>query len=431
MTSTPRDLAEPLTPPGHQPTFAARGLLPRAVVAATTAALATLVALASTAPAFAAGVAAAAATKPTPATSATPSSAPRTGQHDDALQRQVNAIHDGGAVGVLAEVTTPAGSRRARAGVADLTSGAPVPLDAEFRIGSTTKTFVATVILQLVQEKRLSLDDTVARWLPGTVTGNGNDGSRITVRQLLQHTSGIYNYTDDLTQLTSADGYRAARFRSYTPQQLVAMAMKHPPGFAPGSRMSYSNTNYILAGMIIHRVAGQSWAHEVNARIIRPLGLRHTFTPGAFPFLLGPHAEGYSTFGTSTPVDVTVFNPTAADAAGSMISTTDDLTRFYTALLGGRLLAPATLTAMKTTIPADSLAPGVRYGLGLGWLPLSCGGGYYGHPGDVPGFHIWDGINPDTHRTVVVASTGDNGDQAQQAVTTLVDQELCHPTAAR
>jgi D-alanyl-D-alanine carboxypeptidase len=345
------------------------------------------------------------------------------------LQQEVDAIRAGGAISALAEVTTPSATRRARAGVADISSGAPVPLNAEFRIGSSTKTFVATVVLQLAGENRLSLDDTVEHWLPGVVDGNGNDGSRITIRQLLQHTSGIYNYTDDLAILTSAGSFTADRFRTYSPEQLVALATRHAPLFQPGTAWSYSNTNYILAGMIINRVTGQSWAHEVNARIIRPLGLRHTVTPGTFPLIVGPQAKAYSAFDGTQLIDVTAFNPSAADAAGSMISTTDDLTRFYTALIRGRLLAPAQLREMEATVPAPKIGPGVRYGLGLGWLPLSCGGGYYSHPGDVPGFHTWEGITSDGRRTVVVSSTGDDPDRAQQAVSTLVDEELCAPGA--
>lgn len=351
--------------------------------------------------------------------------ASRATQHQSPLQREVDAIHDSGAVGVLAEVTTPEGRDSARAGTASIGSGKPVPLDAEFRVASTTKTFTATVILQLAGEGRLSLDDTVAHWLPGVVSGHGNDGSRTTVRELLQHTSGIYDSVSDLPLFASAAGFQANRFRTYTPGQLVAMAMQHAPLFPPGTHWSYSNTNYILLGMIIKKVTGQSWAHEVNARILRPLGLRHTTTPGTFPFIPGPHAEGYSNFGSGAPIDVTVFNPSAGDAAASIISTTGDLGRFFTALIDGRLLAPAQLAAMETTVPAPAEGPGARYGLGLGWVPLSCGGGYYGHPGGVRGYHTWDAVTLDARRTVVVSYTGDGGEHTAQDAITLADQELC------
>jgi D-alanyl-D-alanine carboxypeptidase len=357
-------------------------------------------------------------------------SASRATQRPDPLRKEVDVIHDSGAVGVLAEVTTLEGRDRARAGTADIGTAKPVPLDAGFRVASTTKTFIATVILQLAGEGRLSLDDTVAHWLPGVAGGHGNDGSRITVRELLQHTSGIYDYVDDLPVLASVAGFQANRFRTYTPEQLVAIAMRHAPLFPPGTHWSYSNTNYILLGMIIKKVTGQNWAYEVHARIIRPLGLRHTTTPGISPFIPGPHAEGYSNFGSGTPINVTVFNPSAADAAGSIISTTGDLSRFYAALISGRLLAPAQLAAMETTVPASAEGPGVRYGLGLEWIPLSCGGGYFGHPGDLPGYHTWDAVTPDAKRTVVVSYTGDGGEHTQQDTATLVDQELCRQSPA-
>lgn len=298
-----------------------------------------------------------------------------------------------------------------------------MPRNGRLRIGSATKTFTATVVLQLVGEGRMSLEDTVEQWLPGVVQGNGNDGSRITVRQLLQHTSGIRDVLPEIPALNSADGYRAERFRTYTPEELVKLATQHRPKFSPGKGWSYSNTNYILAAMIIHEVTGRSWAREVNDRIIRPLDLRGTSTPGAFPFILGPHAHGYAAFGTPTSIDVTALNPSMAVGSGSIISTTHDLNRFYAALLGGRLLPPAQLDEMTTTMPAPEL--GVKYGLGLGELPLPCGGSYFGHPGELLGYHTWGGVTRDGTRTAVVYVTSDGGQHTQRAMRTLVGRELC------
>ncbi|WP_326764166.1 beta-lactamase family protein [Streptomyces sp. NBC_01591] len=344
-------------------------------------------------------------------------------QQADPLQQQVDAIHDTGAVGVFAEVTSPDTRDSARAGTAEMGTRKPIPRNGRFRIGSATKTFTATVVLQLVSEGRMSLEDTVEQWLPGVVQGNDNDGSRITVRQLLQHTSGIRDVLPEIPALNSADGYRAERFRTYSPAELVGLAMQHPPHFSPGAGWSYSNTNYILAAMIIHEVTGRSWAQEVKDRIIRPLGLRHTSTPGAFPSILGPHAQAYAVFGTDTSIDVTELNSSMAVGSGSIISTTHDLSRFYTALLGGRLLAPAQLDEMTTTKPAPEL--GVRYGLGLGEIPLSCGGSYFGHPGELLGYRTWGGVTRDGTRTALVYVTSDGGQDTRQAMSTLVDQELC------
>ncbi|MEU8878223.1 serine hydrolase domain-containing protein [Streptomyces javensis] len=344
-------------------------------------------------------------------------------QRADPLQQRVDAVHGTGATGVFAEVASPHTRDSARAGTAERGTRRPMPHNGRFRIGSATKTFTATVVLQLVGEGRMSLEDTVERWLPGVVRGKGNDGGRITVRQLLQHTSGIPDVKPEIPAMNSADDYRAERFRTYAPEELVALAMRHPPNFPPGADWSYSNTNYILAAMIIHKVTGRSWAQEVNDRIIRPLGLGETSTPGTFPFILGPHAHGYTAFATDTSVDVTTLNPSMAVGSGSMISTAQDLNRFYAALLGGRLLAPAQLDEMTTTTPAPEL--GVRYGLGLGEIPLSCGGGYFGHPGELLGYHTWGGVTRDGTRTAVVYVTGDGDKDTQHAMSTLVDQELC------
>ncbi|MFJ6849180.1 serine hydrolase domain-containing protein [Streptomyces sp. NPDC091271] len=342
----------------------------------------------------------------------------------DPLQRQVDAIHDTGAVGVLAEVTSPHTRERARAGTAQRGTTRPMPQNGRFRIGSATKTFTATVVLQLVGEGRMSLEDTVDEWLPGVVRGNGNDGGHITVRQLLQHTSGIPDVEPMIPALHSADGYRTERFRTYTPEELVGLAMRHTPEFTPsGTDWSYSNTNYILAAMIVHEVTGRSWAREVNERIIRPLGLKGTGTPGTFPFVPGPHAHSYAAFGTDTAIDVTVLDPSMAIGSGSVISTTHDLNRFYAALLGGRLLAPAQLDEMTATEPAPEL--GASYGLGLGELPLPCGGSYFGHPGNLLGSRTWSGVTRDGSRTAVVSVTSDGGPGTQKAMTALVERELC------
>ncbi|GAA5024997.1 serine hydrolase domain-containing protein [Streptomyces siamensis] len=344
----------------------------------------------------------------------------------DPLRQQVEAILGTGVVGVSAEVTSPHTRDSARAGTARRGTAGPMPHNGRFRIGSATKTFTAAVVLQLVGEGRMSLDDTVEQWLPGVVRGNGNDGRRVTVRQLLQHTSGIPDVLPEIPALNSADGYRAERLRTYSPEESVRSAMRHPPTFPAGSGWSYSNTNYLLAAMIVHGVTGRSWAQEVTDRIIRPLGLKDTSAPGTSPTVPGPHAHSYAAFRTGTGIDVTVLNPSMAVGSGSLISTTRDLSRFYAALLGGRLLAPAQLDEMTATVPAPELGiPGVRYGLGLGELPLPCGGSYFGHPGELLGYHSWGGVTADGTRTAVAYVTSDGGQGTQQAMSTLVGEELC------
>jgi len=177
-----------------------------------------------------------------------------------ALQRGLDTLAGDGMVGALGELSDGSGRVAARSGVARLGSTAPVAFDSRFRMGSNTKTFVAVVMLQLVQEGKLGLDDTVDHWLPGVVSGNGNDGTKITVRNLLQHTTGIFDYTEALLAGLTLDGFQQLRFEHFEPEQLIAIAMAHEPKFAPGAGWSYSNTNYILAGMIIKKVTGQLWS---------------------------------------------------------------------------------------------------------------------------------------------------------------------------
>lgn len=325
------------------------------------------------------------------------------------LQQHADALLAHGAPGVLVELDTPRGERKVRSGHGDVDDHTPVPWRARYRIGSYTKTYVATVALQLVGERRLSLEDTVERWLPGLVP----DG-RITVRQLLQHTSGLPDHAELLPWLRDQEGFLANRFRTYTPEELVALAVSRPPTFPPGGGWRYSNTGYLLAGMIIERVTGNDWRVEVRDRILRPLRLRDTSLPGTDPRVPSPHATAYQRFpdgDTFLPaIDVTAMNPSWGGAAGEMISTTEDGNRFLRALLGGRLLKPAQLNEMRTTVRAaafDPAWPGVRYGLGLMWAPNSCGGMWF-HGGDIHGFKTRNGATADGRRSVQVTINTDS-----------------------
>ncbi|GAA5084498.1 D-alanyl-D-alanine carboxypeptidase [Thermocatellispora tengchongensis] len=350
------------------------------------------------------------------------------------LQRDVNAVRDIGVAGVLAEAHLDGRRFKARSGVGDLRTRRPVPMNARIRIASVTKPFVATVMLQLVGEGRLALDDTVDKWLPGLVAGNGNDGRKVSVRHLLQMTSGLPSPTDeDYAGGASERGYLRHRFRTYSPEQVVALAMRNRPLFSPGEDWNYSNINYVLAGMIIQRVTGRSWQREVTERIIVPLRLADTTTPTENPFIAGPHARGYRQFTPGGPmVDTTVLNPTVDGAASGMVSSTSDVNRFFTALVTGRLLPPAQLTEMRRTVPVSAgyrkLLPGMRYGLGLMWFPLTCGGGYWTHWGDALGYSTRGGVTPDGRRSVVVSASS-NGDHLQardhKALHPLVDHALC------
>jgi D-alanyl-D-alanine carboxypeptidase len=358
--------------------------------------------------------------------------APATVVRPGTLQQDVDAIQAAGATAVLAEVRTAAGRRAARTG--------GVPFDAHYRIGSTSKTFTATVALQLVAEGRLALTDTVERWLPGLVRGNGHDGRRITVANLLRQTSGLPDYDERLpwvTDLTPAR-FGAERFRAYDPVELVVLALNAPPQWLPRpdhpaaeTRWSYSNTNYVLARMIIEKVTGHSWEQELHERVIEPLGLHHTYTASGSAYLPAPRATGYTRFpGAAELTDTTVFTP-LPDAP--IISTTADVTTFLRALLDGRLLRPAQLAAMKQTVEAREeweTTPGARYGLGISWRPAAgCAGGVWSHGGTMPGYVTEAAVTAKGDRAVAVSTSTWSFDEDQaareEATAELVDHALC------
>jgi D-alanyl-D-alanine carboxypeptidase len=350
------------------------------------------------------------------------------------LQRDTDAIRATGVTGVLARVSGPGGRNvSATSGVANVRTGRPVPPGGYFRIASNTKAFTATVVLQLVAEHRLSLSDTVEHWLPGLVRGNGNDGRTISVRDLLGHTSGIH---DDIPGFASVADYYEHRYDVYTAGQMVARAMSHPPDFPAGQRWQYSNVGYIILGMMVEKVTGHSWYAEVRDRILRPLRLRDTFWPGLAPDLPRPHAEGYLRFAEDGLVDVTKGRDAySSGSAGGLVSTSADLGRFFTALLEGRLLPPAQLALMKETMPVGGtlarLWPGARDGLGIFSRPLSCGGVYWTHAGDMPGYMTRDGFSSDGRRGVVVSMSSEPTESFESvkaqddAAAALIDHALC------
>jgi D-alanyl-D-alanine carboxypeptidase len=314
-----------------------------------------------------------------------------------------------GAPGALVEVRDARGRTVLASGTADLATGAPVAGGSRFRIGSMTKTYVATVVLQLAAEHRVALDAPIARYLPGVVESHGNDGRDITVRELLQHTSGLPDYLDHLS-MRKVLNHPLAR---YSPRELLDIALDHRRLFAPGTDWYYSNTDYVVAGMLVEKVTGRPYGAEIERRIIRPLGLRGTSVPVDAPGIPGPHPQGYVDEGGSGPVDMTAFNPSVAYASGAMISSGADMDRFLAALLGGRLLPPAELRAMKTTRPTGDSA-GDGYGLGLESTPLPCGGRYWGHDGGIVGFETVSGTAYGRQVTVMV-NLGPSGTAGQEA----------------
>jgi D-alanyl-D-alanine carboxypeptidase len=291
------------------------------------------------------------------------------------------------------------------AGLADKATGQPMQAQDRVHIGSVTKTFVATAVLQLAAERRLSLNDSVQKWLPGVIAGHGYDPARISVRQLLQQTSGIRDYTDDPVFQTVQ-----GEEETWQAQQLVDIALRLGP---PVHGWLYSSTNYILLGMIIQKVTGQSPITEISHRILAPLGLHDTSFPLTSTSIPSPYAHGY--YGS---LDVTnVENPSTAWTAGAMISTVGDVARFYWALLTGRLLPPAEQRELLTTIPVDDTGElfAERYGLGIYGVQLSCGSAW-GHDGGYPG----------GFKTIAYTS----GDGSRQAVMVYNDYKMSVPPPA-
>ncbi|QNE19171.1 beta-lactamase family protein [Kribbella qitaiheensis] len=313
------------------------------------------------------------------------------------LQGVLDSLVAAGAAGVLVHYRDDDGPWVGASGVAEIGSPAPIDSAGSFRIASVTKTFTATVALQLVGEGVLGLDDPVERWLPGMVPG----GDGITLRHLLSHTSGLYNYTSDLPD---AAGIVRDRSLHWDPARAITMATGHDPLFEPGATWSYSNTNYVLLGLVIEAATGNSYATEVGNRILTPVGLQQTSLPGDEVALPEPHARGYLPVDGEL-VDITEFNATQAWSAGGLVSTATDLNRFFAALLSGELLRPAELRAMQTTRPAD--ADFHAGGLGISRLTLP-NLVVWGHTGGIFGYSTWSYHSADATRQVTVSLTPTN-----------------------
>ncbi|WP_406236819.1 serine hydrolase domain-containing protein [Nocardia sp. NBC_01009] len=308
-------------------------------------------------------------------------------------------------------------------GVGDVATGAAFPDNAQVRIASNTKAFVATVVLQLVAEHRVELDAPLERYLPGRVYGPGGDGRVITVRNLLQHTSGIPNYLPYL-DLGSVDALR----RSRPADELIRLGLDHPAEFTPGSAFGYSNTNYLLAGELIEQVTGSLVSVEITRRILVPLGLGHTYWP-LFPVenvIRQPHPHGYHNFG-GTRVDITDIDPGWGLPDGALVSTGADLNRFFMALVSGRLLPPEVQTEMMHTIPTNEPARPREAGLGLFRRINSCGMETWGHGGAMNGFLVFGAATTD--RAVTVSTNELTGFLVMGvylgAMNALVDAALC------
>jgi D-alanyl-D-alanine carboxypeptidase len=278
--------------------------------------------------------------------------------------------------------------KNASCGMRVLLSG-PAKIDKTHlhRVGSVTKTYVAAVVLTLAKDGALSLDDKVSKWVPDLAGGDG-----ISVRQLLNHSSGLFNYTDDQT-------FRRTGFlKVWTPRQLVSVAEANPVYFEPGKGWHYSNTNYILLGMIAEGAGKAKIGALVRARVLTKAGLTSTFFDGEEP-VAGTMAPGQGTTGE----DVTKFaDPSWAWAAGAIVATPEDVTSWIEMLGSGAFHDPAMQQQLLTPFPTDDKSLGYGLGIMLFGRNITAGGGPgIGHGGDIPGYHTQAFYFPEKHTTLV------------------------------
>jgi len=363
----------------------------------------------------------------------TASAAPSKGEAES-LKSRAQGLVEAGYPAALAAVTDSKGeSAGAAVGKGSLETGQAPPMDGEVRIGSNTKTFVAVVVMQLVQEGKVGLDEPIETYLPGLIKGEGIDASRITVRQLLQHTSGLPEYTD--TTPGSGDIFQIKDHYAQ-PRDLLDTALGKPAQFEPGTQWKYTNTNYVVLGMLVERVSQRPVGEQIDERIVKKLGLSHTYFPApGDKSIKGTHPQGYHLSADGKLEDITEMDPAWAWAAGAMVSTPSELNTFFQAVFDGRLLSQSSIEEMKKGV--DMGSGGRVYGLGLVGTPLSCGGTSWGHGGTIPGYQTNDAVGPDgTAVTIAVtampAAIADQSNlesstkEKDQRLKDAVDATLCH-----
>ncbi|GAA3617696.1 serine hydrolase domain-containing protein [Nonomuraea rosea] len=353
------------------------------------------------------------------------------------LQKAIEEIVESGFTGMTLRVHDERGEWTGSAGVSKLGESAKPPIDGHIRIGSNAKTFTATVVLQLVAEGKIELDTPAADYLPGF----GLD-ARITVRMLLQHTSGVFNFTGDydpdgtyvpgILATTAGKEWVDNRFKTYLPQELVELALSKPARFEPGTRWSYANTNYVLARLLIEKVSGRPFPEEMRRLILGPLGLTGTVAPTTQTEIPEPYAHAYYRYeedGEQKTVDVTRQNPSWISSGGDMISTTRDLHTFISALVGGKLLPAPLLAEMCTPYPTG--IPNMGYGLGVFVVDTDGGGTVISHNGGMAGHGALMYSTPDGGKTLTASlNYADDaalslGAEFQKATQRLVDEVFC------
>ena len=369
------------------------------------------------------------ASSPTLTRTAQSASPPTADPGGNAIQRHLDRlVTKSGFPGAIATVRGADGVVRTyRAGRGNLDTGASIPRDSRVRIASNTKMFTATVVLQLSAEGRVDLDAPVEAYLPGVVRGHGNDGRLITVRQLLQQTSGLPDY-DNLV-VDAGGTLRSIAHTYFEPHELIDAALAEKQRFKPGTRWEYSNTNYALLGLVVQSVTGRPIGEEIQHRIIDRLQLRDTYWPGVGEQQIrGTNPRGYVADEPDGPWhDITRMDPSLGWAAGQLVATPRDLGLFMDALLNGDLLPAEQLAEMTTTVAAPHFdaEPGWRYGLGLASHTLTCGVEAWGHGGDIQGFETRNLVTADGRWAVVVVNALPTSLDMVADVSRAVDTAIC------
>ncbi|MFE2441610.1 serine hydrolase domain-containing protein [Streptomyces melanosporofaciens] len=321
----------------------------------------------------------------TGARAATGTTAPTTASDEAALQAAISDLSHPPATSAQLRVDRRGDQWYGTAGAADLGSGRAVRPDDRFRAGSVTKAFVATVILQLWAERRVELEAPIGRYLPDLLPSAFS--RRITVAQLLNHTSGLPDHRG-LPDDSTPEGVLRQRWDRWTPREWVETVTHDPLKFAPGTAQEYRGINYVLLALLIEKLTGHPYGHAIGSRVLRPLGLTRTLLPGQDPRLHGPQVRGYLRMTDGSLRDITVYNQSSAWGEGELISTLDDLFRFQQALFSGALLPPDALDKLFT-LPPDSVrmldGTPARYSLGLQKATVN-GVTFWGKTGETYGY---------------------------------------------
>ncbi|MCP2349050.1 serine hydrolase domain-containing protein [Nonomuraea roseoviolacea] len=328
------------------------------------------------------------------------------------LKSALDEVHRAGVPGVYAEVRDSGRVWRGASGVADLETGRPVKPGMLQRVGSVTKTFTAAAVMQQVEKGRIRLDDPISRYLPKLVPGER--GKKITVKMLLNHTSGLPEYlpyafpslakfpsVSDMSPKSLDDN----RFRRFSPAELIDMALKAPAAGAPGETPgTYTNANYLILGLLLERVTGTPAEKYITENVIERAGLRHTSFPSG-PRIKGPHPRMYeSMLGLlDPPRDYSVYDMSWVGTGAALVSTMEDLNRFYGRLLAGEIVKPSSLAQMQRTVKVYSqTGEKIDYGLGLQVMSTGCGT-FWGHEGSVWGAGTASWSSADGKRQMSVA----------------------------